>query len=119
MVLNCSIITHLSYTLQYMVPLFFSLGNRLELMVIPDSDAHVNGQTILINTYSIFLDVAKGDPQQSKNKESSLHLERVKDPDYFGYLTLKKPGSGFTYTEDGRKHLSTDELEQLVEQIKE
>jgi hypothetical protein len=100
-----------------MAPLFFSLGNRLQLMVIPDSGAYINGQTVLINTYSIFLDMAKGDPQQSKNKESSLHLERVKDPDYFGYLTLQKPGSRFTYTEDGRKHLSADELEQLIEQI--
>jgi hypothetical protein len=100
-----------------MKPLFFSLGNRLQLMVIPDSDAHVNGQTILTTTYSIFTDVALRDPRQSKSKESTLHLERVGDPDYFGYLTLHN--SQFTYIDDGKKHLSPDELEQLIEQIAE
>jgi hypothetical protein len=100
-----------------MAPLFFSLGNRLQLMVIPDSDAHLNGQTILTTTYSIFLDLAYGDPDQSKSKEGSLHLDRIKDPDYFGYLMLQKPGSRLIYIEDGKKHLSPDELEQLIEQI--
>jgi hypothetical protein len=102
-----------------MVPLFFSLGNRLELMVIPDSDIHANGQTILTNTYSIFLDTARRDPRQSESKEATLHLQRVKDPDYYGYLSRKGPGRLFTYMADGKKELSPDELEQLIEQIKD
>jgi len=102
-----------------MVPLFFSLGNRLELMIIPDSDAHVNGQTILTNTYSIFRDIAQQDPRQSESKEATLHLERVKDPDYYGYLSRKGPGRVFTYMADGKKELSPDEVAQLIEQIKD
>jgi len=100
-----------------MVPLFFSLGNRLELMVIPDSDAHLNGHTVIINTYSVFKDMANRDPRQSKSKEASLHLERIDDPEYYGYLTRNKPDTVFTYIADGKKELSADELEQLIEQI--
>jgi len=102
-----------------MKPLFFSLGNRLQLMVIPDSEAHLNGQTIFTKTFSIFLDMALRDPGQSKVKEASLHVERVKDPDYYGYLTIKKPGKVFTYTADGTQQLSADEVEELIEQIQE
>jgi hypothetical protein len=100
-----------------MVPLFFSLGNLLQLMVIRDSEAHLDGQTILTKTYSIFQDMALRDPRQSKSKEATLHLERIADPEYYGFLTCEEPGGVFTYTDDGLKHLSGDELEQLIEQI--
>ena len=88
-------------------------------MVIPDSNAHVDGQTTLINTYRIFLDKERRDPRQSEGREATLHLERVSDPDYYGYLTRKAPGQLFTYMADGKRELSTDELEQLIEEIKD
>ena len=100
-----------------MKPLFFSLGNRLQLMVIPDWDVRIKSHSNLVNTYSIFTDLAMRDPRQSKVKESSLHFERISDPDYFGYLSVYN--SMFTYNEDGKKHLSTDEIEQLIELIKD
>ncbi len=100
-----------------MKPIFLSLGNRLRLMIITDSEAHLNGHNVLTKTYSIFLDMASGDPRQSKSKEGSLHLNRIKDPEYYGYLTQTKPGTSLIYTADGRKQLSDDELEQLIEQI--
>jgi hypothetical protein len=101
-----------------MAPLFFSLGNLLQLMVIRDSEAHLNGQSILIKTYSIFRDMASRDPRQSKSKESTLHMERITDPEYYGYLTFANSTATYSYTDDGLKHLSDDELEQLIEQIK-
>jgi len=100
-----------------MAPLFFLLGNRLQLMVIRDSEAHLNGQAIITKTYSIFQDMALRDPRQSRSKEATLHLERINDPEYYGFLTLEKPGAPFLYTDDGIKHLSADELEQLIEEI--
>jgi hypothetical protein len=101
-----------------MAPLFISLGNLLQLMVIRDSEAHLDGQSILTKTFSIFGDMASRDPRQSKSKEGTLHLERINDPEYYGFLTFQEPGNGFTYTDDGLKHLSDDEVEQLIEQIK-
>jgi hypothetical protein len=99
-----------------MVPLFFLLGNLLQLMVIRDSEAHLDGQCIFAKTYSIFDDKALRDPRQSK--EGTFQLERITDPDYYGFLSLEEPFIGFTYTDDGLKHLSDDEVEQLIEQIK-
>ena len=87
-------------------------------MVIPDSDVHANGQTIITHTYSIFLDTAGRDPRQSASKEATLHLERIEDPDYYGYLTRQGLGQLFTYMADGNKELSTDEVEQLIKQIR-
>ena len=100
-----------------MAPLFFSLGNLLQLMIIPDSEAHFAGQSVLTKTYSIYNDTALRDPRQSKCKEATLHLDRIKDPDYYGYLTLLRPGALFNYTVDGQKQLSDDEAAQLIEQI--
>jgi len=100
-----------------MAPLFITLGNRLPLMIIPDSQAHLNGQTILTYTYSIFLDIAKGDPKQSKSKENFLHLERIKDPDYYGFITYQNSGLLPLYKADGYKKLSSDELSEVIERL--
>ena len=102
-----------------MAPLFFSLGNLLQLMVIRDSEVHLDGQSLITKTFSIFRDMALRDPRQSKSKEATLHLDRITDPEYYGFLTLAAPGSTYTYTADGLKQLTDDEIEQLIEQIKD
>jgi hypothetical protein len=73
-----------------MAPLFFSLSNLLQLMVIRDFEAHLDGQSVLTKTYRVFQDMALRDPRQSKNKERTLHLERMDDPEYYGFLTIQK-----------------------------
>jgi len=65
-----------------MTPLFFTLDSKLPLMVIPDTEAHQNGHTILTFTYSIFLDTGSGNPFFARSKESTLHLEKITDPNY-------------------------------------
>jgi hypothetical protein len=100
-----------------MAPLFFTLGNRMHLMIIPDTEAHLDGHSIITHTYSIFKDVADGDPNQGKRKESFLHLDRIDDPDYLGYITFEKPGHLFSYTHNGDQHLDRDEVEELIEHL--
>jgi len=97
--------------------LFFTLGNLLQLMVIRDLEAHLDGQSILTETFSIFGDMALRDPRQGKSKENTLHLERIDDPEYYGFITFQKPGELFTYTADGKKRLSEDKVAQLIDQI--
>ena len=87
-------------------------------MVIQDENTRQKHTTILIDTYNIYKDLAMADPGQSLGKEYSTHLDRIKDPDYLGYLTVQKSTSTFAYTGDGKTKLSHDELEQLIEQIK-
>ncbi len=101
-----------------MIPLFFSLGNLLQLMIIPNGDAQVDGRMPFSKTYNIFRDMALSDPRQSHAKEALLQLDRINDPDYFGYLGLKSLNGLFTYVADGKRQLSADEVEQLIVQIK-
>src|SRR6187402_2717531 len=100
-----------------MQPLYFTLSNRLKLMAIPDTQAHLNGHTILTYTYSIFLDIDAGNPLISRSKESTLHLEDIKDPNYYGFITFERPGSLFSYTPDGERHLTREEVEEVIEHL--
>lgn len=86
-------------------------------MVIPDTQAHLNGHTIITRTYSIFRDNGAGNPLLSRSKENTLHLEKIDDPDYYGFITFEKPGSLFTYTADGQQDLTSEEATELIEHL--
>lgn len=100
-----------------MKTLFFSLESDLKVMVIPDTEAHLNGHAIITRTYSIFRDSGNGNPLMARSKESTLHLEKITDPDYFGFLTFDKPGSMFSYTADGQQELNSEEVTELIEHL--
>ena len=100
-----------------MKPLYFKMESGLALMVIPDTQAHLDGHTIITHTYSVFRDTGAGNPLVARSKENTLHLEHIKDPSYFGFVTFEKPGSLFTYTADGQLELTTDEVTELIEHL--
>ena len=100
-----------------MKPLFFTLDQDLPVMIIPDTQAHLDGHEIITHTYSIYLDVDNGDPRQSLTKETLLHVTNHTDPDYFGFLTFEKPGKLFTYTANGQRELDDLQVNELIEKI--
>jgi hypothetical protein len=100
-----------------MKTLYFTLESGLKIMAIPDTQAHLDGHTIITHTYSVFLDNGAGNPQLTRSKESTLHLEEIKDQDYYGFITFEKPGSMFSYTADGQRELSSDEATELIEHL--
>lgn len=100
-----------------MKPLYITLENQLKLMVIPDTQAHLDGHTIITHTYSVFLDTNTGNPLLARSKESTLHLEQIKDPNYYGFITFELPGTLFTYTADGQQELSSDEVTEIIEHL--
>ncbi|MBB6107700.1 hypothetical protein SAMN05421821_101384 [Mucilaginibacter lappiensis] len=71
----------------------------------------------LLRTHSVFKDNATGNLLLSRSKESTLHLEHVKDPNYLGFITFELPGTLFTYTADGKQELNSDEVTELIEQL--
>lgn len=103
------------YIIAFMTPLLFQLYTDHRLMIIPDTLAHLNGHTIITHTYSIFRADENKDFLAAKTKESSLHLDRIKGPDYYGYLTFEIPDKLITYTSDGDLHLNSEEVERLIE----
>jgi hypothetical protein len=100
-----------------MLPLHFTLTSGLRIMAIPDTQAHLDGHVVITHTYSIFLDIDAGNPLISRSKESTLHLEGITDPNYYGYITFERPGSLFSYTPDGQRHLTRNEVEEVIEHL--
>jgi hypothetical protein len=99
-----------------MKPIYITVGNELPLMVIPDSQAHLDGHTILTYTYSIYKNTQDA-PNDIFQQESELHLEKHKNPNYMGFITFENPGHVFTYTDDGHDRLTSDEVEEVIELI--
>jgi len=100
-----------------MKPLYFTVAQNLKLMIIPDTQAHLDGHTIITHTYSVFRDTGSGNPLLARSKESTLHLERIDDPAYYGFITFEKPGALFTYTADGQQDLQPEEVNELIEHL--
>lgn len=100
-----------------MKTLYFTLENDLKVMVIPDTQAHLDGHTIITHTYSIFRDIDAGNPLMARSKESTLHLEEITDPNYYGFITFENPGSLFTYTAEGSLELTSEEVTELIEHL--
>lgn len=100
-----------------MKTLYFTLENNLKVMVIPDTQAHLDGHAIITHTYSVFKDIGTGNPLIARSKESTLHLEHIKDPNYYGFITFDAPGRIFSYTADGQQELTSDETTELIEHL--
>ncbi|MDN3547834.1 hypothetical protein [Mucilaginibacter aquaedulcis] len=98
-----------------MIPLFFQPHSALSLMIFPDTLAHLDGHTIITHTYSIFSDLGTTNRQLIRSRESMLHLEKIDDPNYYGFITFEMPDKLFTYTADGHLLLETGEVEQVIE----
>jgi hypothetical protein len=86
-------------------------------MVIPDTQAHLDGHAIVIHPYSIFLDIGAGNALMARSKESTLDLNKNNDPDYCEYIATEKAGYMFTYTADGERKLSAGEVTELIEHL--
>ena len=99
-----------------MKPIYFSIVKNFPIMVIPDSQAHQNGHTVLTYTYSIFKNPT-GQENEFLRKESTLHTDRKNDGNYMGYITFEQPGKLFTYSADGSEDLASEDVEEIIEVI--
>ena len=97
-----------------MKTLYFTLENDLKIMVIPDTQAHLDGHTIITHTYSIFRNSGEGNPLFARSKENTIHLEQITDPGYYGFITFEVPGFAFSYTADGQLELESEEVTELI-----
>ncbi|MEO3407331.1 hypothetical protein AAFN85_25660 [Mucilaginibacter sp. CAU 1740] len=101
-----------------MVPIYFTLSPQLSLIIIPDTQAHLDGHTIITRTYHIH----KKDESLSREFYRNLEILGINhndEPSYMGYLTFDVPGRIYSYTRDGDLTLSSDEIEELIEQLNE
>ncbi|MDB5010079.1 MAG: hypothetical protein JWQ06_868 [Mucilaginibacter sp.] len=100
-----------------MKPLFITVKTQLLLMIIPDSQAHVNGHPVLTYTYNIYRHNPHNIDNLMTDTENLLGVDMKNDPRYMGYITFEQPGKLFSYTADGKGELSSNEAEEVIEQI--
>lgn len=100
-----------------MQPIYFTLEPNLPLMIIPDTQAHLDGHTIITQTYHLYRQLEKAFANQMHQRENHLGLNKDKDPNYMGYLTFEVAGRVYSYTADGYEDLSSDEVEQIIEYL--
>jgi hypothetical protein len=99
-----------------MTPIFFLVGDKRPVKVIPNTQAQVDGHPVITYTYNIYSDI-KTDEFENELQESELLLEKKLDPNYLGYITFEDPGKLFTYTADGQGELTSTEVEEVIENI--
>ena len=100
-----------------MKPIFFKVGDELSVMVIPNTDGHVDGHPVLTYTYNVYRDQGFEDAAMIIQKEKELLLDKKTSTNYMGFITFEDPGRLFTYTADGMEELSSEEVQEVIENI--
>lgn len=98
-----------------MKPIFFTIDNSLPLKIIPDTQAHLDGHTVITYNYNIYLDSAKNDPVKGLTQPKAS--DKMTDPDYYGYITFEDPGHLFSYTPGDQLALTRQEVEEVIEHL--
>src|SRR3954467_12900703 len=96
-----------------MIPIFFTISGKTPIKAIPDTQAHLDGHTVLAYNYNIYFDRSKIDQSHGFKAE----MNKMDDPDYYGSITIEKPGHLFTYMPGGRRVLTRTEIEEVIEQL--
>jgi len=100
-----------------MQSIFLKIDNDLSLMAIPDTQAHLDGHPVLTYTYSIFKNPPTTGNFDSQQQDQLIQPDKKTNPDYMGTLTFEQPDKLFSYEADGLLSLSSDEVQQIIEQL--
>ncbi|MBS1502056.1 MAG: hypothetical protein JST32_08350 [Bacteroidetes bacterium] len=100
-----------------MQPIFTTVNDDMDIVIIPDLSANLDGHPVLTHTYSIYRDPFHGSGKYIQKGERKLNPDRKNDPDYCGFITFEHPDKLFSYTPDGPITLSTDAVQELIEVI--
>lgn len=99
-----------------MKPMYFEVDDHLPLIVVPESDAHMDGHPVLTYSYAIF--------KKNENPfdmpaaaDKLLAADKVSNPDYLGKLIFEYPGKLFTYEAGKVSQLGEGEISELIEKI--
>lgn len=99
-----------------MAALFFTISPNLAIIVIPNTRVHQNGHQVITYTYSVFNNKQAVEPAESIST-FDLEKDKMKNPDYMGFITFEDPGKLFNYTDDGSQKLSLGQVEEIIEHI--
>ena len=100
-----------------MKPFYFTIDDSVQVMVIPDADAHMDGHPVLTYSYTLYKVLPGAERSEKLNTDALLTADKRKDPDYLGTIFFDQPYKAFTYTCDGINELSGDQVQEVIEKI--
>ena len=102
-----------------MTPFFCKLNSETTIMVIPDTQAHVDGHPVLTYSYTLY----RAEPGHSEVEMSSadqlMAPDKIKLKDYLGTIYFDQPYKSFSYTADGVNQMDVEDVEQVIGMITE
>jgi hypothetical protein len=98
-------------------PFYFKIEDSIQVMVIPDADAHMDGHPVLTYSYALYRVQPGGTKPDSENVDALLTPDKRKNSDYLGTIYFDHPYKAFTYTCDGMNELSGDQVQEIIEKI--
>ena len=101
-----------------MKPFFITVGARLSLLVVPETEAHFNGHPVITYTYSLFIK-NRDEYAHTVIVEDVLKVDKQKHPDYMGSIVFEQPDKLFDYIPDGAKTLDGSMVQEIIERITE
>ncbi|WGQ10588.1 hypothetical protein QG516_02825 [Pedobacter gandavensis] len=100
-----------------MKPFYFSIEDNVQVMVIPDASAHMDGHPVLTYSYILYKVLHGAEKKPTENIDALLTPEKRKDPDYLGTIFFDQPDMLYTYASDGVNKLSRDQVEEIIDKI--
>ncbi|RYE29539.1 MAG: hypothetical protein EOP42_14155 [Sphingobacteriaceae bacterium] len=101
-----------------MQPIFFTVGARLPLMVIPQSQADLYDYPVMTFTYHIYWDNRGNDKiHLAATEENFVQINNIRKADFLGYIVFEFPEKDFNYIEQGPTVLNAQELNEAIRQI--
>ena len=102
-----------------MTPFFCKLPSDLTVMVIPDTQAHVDGHPVLTYSYTLYQAQPGHSEVEMSSTDQLLAPEKTKHKDYLGTIYFEQPYKSFSYTADGMNQLDVEDVEQVIGKITE
>ena len=100
-----------------MKPFYFKIEQNVQVMVIPDAAAHVDGHPVLTYSYTLY-EVPSGSPHPgSAYADALLTPDKRKNRNYFGTLVFDQTNGIYEYVCDGINELSGDQVQEIIQRI--
>lgn len=99
-------------------PIYLTIGEQ-RLLIIPDTQAHLDGHIILTHTYQIYKQSGILINNEFFAREEKLAVPDKNNPDYMGYLVFDIPGKLFSYYPEGPIELRNEDLKELISNLSE
>lgn len=88
-------------------------------MVIPDTQAHLDGHTVITQTYHIYKQTGLNINGEIFGHEEKLDIPDKSDPNYVGYISFDVPDKLFSYYPEESRQLESHDVTELIRLLSE